>query len=79
MNNTTEMNQNISETYYSMEYWFSVFGDVYALDVANIALIPIGLIGAILNSLALIVLRDGSFNLPFYTYLRAYTCCSFVY
>jgi hypothetical protein len=76
MNNTTELNKNTTESYYSLEYWLSVFGSIYALDVANVALIPIGIIGAALNILALLVMRAENFNLPFYTYLRAYTYCS---
>jgi hypothetical protein len=76
MNNTTELNKNATESYYSLEYWLKVFGSIYALDVVNVALIPIGIIGAVLNILALIVMRAENFNLPFYTYLRAYTYCS---
>jgi hypothetical protein len=77
MNNTTELNNNqTTEIYYSLKYWYSVFGSLKSLDIVNITLIPIGVIGAILNVLALIVLRADSFNLPFYTYLRAYTYCS---
>jgi hypothetical protein len=42
----------------------------------DLSLIPIGVIGILLNILALIVLRSNKFTIPFYTYLRAYTIAS---
>jgi hypothetical protein len=76
MNNTTELDKNITGLYYSLEFWYSVFGSAYAKNIVNVALIPIGLTGAILNVLALMVVRADTFSSPFYTYLRAYTYCS---
>jgi hypothetical protein len=70
------MNNTTNETYHSVKYWYSLFGYVYAKNIVNVVLIAIGIIGAILNILALIVMRANTFNLPFYTYLKAYTYCS---
>jgi hypothetical protein len=71
------MNNTTNETYHSLKYWYSLFGYVYAKNIVNVVLIPIGLTGAVLNILALIVMRANAFNnLPFYTFLKEYTYCS---
>jgi hypothetical protein len=75
MNNTNNLN-NVTENYYPLEYWFSLVGSVYINNILPITLIPISAIGTILNLLALLILRADTFNLHFYTYLRAYTSCS---
>jgi hypothetical protein len=42
----------------------------------DLSLIPICIVGVVLNAISLIVLRSNRFNLPFYTYLRAYVLAS---
>jgi hypothetical protein len=74
MNNTTKIPVIF---FLSKEAWFEAFRPLIQQQI-DVSLIPICIIGALLNILALIVLRSDKFNLPFYTYLRAYTFASIV-
>jgi hypothetical protein len=79
MNNTsTIIGSNSTQgsvQYLSKKEWYNIFRSFIQQEI-DISLIPIGLTGVLLNVLALIVLRSDKFNLPFYTYLRAYTSAS---
>jgi hypothetical protein len=78
MNNTTIQSNTTQKPikYLSKNQWFEVYRSFIQQEI-DISLIPIGLFGVILNILALIVLhRSDRFNLPFYTYLKAYTSAS---
>jgi hypothetical protein len=82
MNNSTSIFNNTTTTaapsfYLSKKQWFAIFRSMPQQWI-DVSLIPLGIIGIILNILALIVMRSDKFNLPFYTYLRAYTCWSIV-
>jgi hypothetical protein len=69
MNNTTQI-------YHSLEYWYETLGSTVIQEVTYLTIIPIGIIGIILNILALFVLKSKKFNMSFYVYLRAYTISS---
>jgi hypothetical protein len=66
MNTTTNI-------HHSLDYWYKSLGSTVIQEIAFIIVIPIGLLGIVLNIFALYVLRSQKFNLPFYVYLRAYT------
>jgi hypothetical protein len=72
-NNITK---NESGPYFSIDFWYKLVGSNEIVEIFNVSLIPIGIIGALLNILALVVMRSDVFNKPFYTYLKAYTICS---
>jgi hypothetical protein len=76
MNNTTIFNSTVKpppgRPVLSKEQWYERFRSS-TQSILDVSLIPIGITGIILNILALIVLKSNRFNLPFYTYLRAYT------
>jgi hypothetical protein len=57
----------------TLEYWYELLGLSLIQDIIFLCLIPIGIIGILLNILTLFVLRSDKFKLTFYTYLRAYT------
>jgi hypothetical protein len=78
MNNTTIQSNTTQKPvqYLSKNQWFEVYRSFIQQEI-DVSLIPIGLSSVILNILALIVLhRSDRFNLPFYTYLKAYTSAS---
>jgi hypothetical protein len=72
MNNNTNSSENF---YPSKTSIFNMFRS-YKQQEIDVILIPMGLIGVLLNILALIVLRSDKFNLPFFGYLKAYTYAS---
>jgi hypothetical protein len=79
MNNTTIFNSTVKpppgRPVLSKEQWYERFRSS-TQSILDVSLIPIGITGIILNILALIVLKSNRFNLPFYTYLRAYVIAS---
>jgi hypothetical protein len=70
------MNNTANKSYYSLNYWYESLGSTLIHEIVYISLVPIGIIGILLNILALFILRSNKFRLSFYTYLRAYTICS---
>jgi hypothetical protein len=81
MNNSTPLNATTAAPFFGFylpkKQWFAIFRSMPQQWI-DVSLIPLGIIGIILNILALIVMRSDKFNLPFYTYLRAYTYWSIV-
>jgi hypothetical protein len=71
---TTNVTSNV--TYLPLEYWYEYYGSSWYQEIAFISFIPSSLVGFILNLLVYTILRDKQFNLPIYSYLRAYTICS---
>jgi hypothetical protein len=71
MNNSTVSIPSV--TYHSAIYWLTKFGSDRAQDIKLLTLLPIGIIGFILNILVLVVLRNKEFELSVYSYIRAYT------
>jgi hypothetical protein len=65
-----------NDTYHSLDQLFNAFGLTLFQEIVYFCLIPISIIGIMLNILALCILDSHKFTLPFYTYLRAYTVCS---
>jgi hypothetical protein len=71
MNNTTE--------YHSLDYWLDHYGSMWHQEITFLILLPIGLIGFILNLMALCVYQRREFEtMPIYDYLRFYTANSAV-
>jgi hypothetical protein len=64
---------NKNGEYFTLEHWYTSLGSTFVTEVIYVSLIPIGIIGILLNLFALLVLRSDKFNLPFYTYLRIFT------
>jgi hypothetical protein len=64
---------NNNSEYFTLEHWYTTLGTTFVIEVIYVCLIPIGILGILLNVFALLVLRSDKFTLPFYTYLRVYT------
>jgi hypothetical protein len=78
MNTTVEFNATQKPVEYNLskKEWFNSYRSFIQQEI-DVSLIPIGISGVLLNILALIVLhRSDKFNLPFFTYLKAYTSAS---
>jgi hypothetical protein len=82
MNNTTTVNYNTTKSPSLMHYrskveWFNSYRPIEQ-QWLDVSIIPMAIIGIILNILALIVMRSDKFSMPFYTYLRVYTFWSII-
>jgi hypothetical protein len=75
MNNIT-FYDNKTIIYQSIDFWFKSFGSQWYQEIIYLTLVPIGIVGILLNILVLVILRSDTFSLTFYTYLRAYTLTS---
>jgi hypothetical protein len=60
-------------TYLSLDTLFNMVGSTFYQEVIFLSLIPLGIIGTLLNIFVLVVLRDEEFRLPIHQYMRIYT------
>ena len=73
-----KMNSNLSnksEIFFPIDFWYNKFGSSMLLDSLHLyALLPLSLIGAVLNLLSFSILSQITFsNIVFYNYMRVYT------
>jgi hypothetical protein len=65
---------NNTKIYYSKDFWLNRVGSYWYQDVANLGIIPLCLIGMILNIISYLIFRGREFySLTIYEYMRVYS------
>jgi hypothetical protein len=72
--NSTLPGKNV--TYQSLESWLTRIGSSWTQEIIQMTLLPVGLIGFILNMVALVVLNGKDFKMNVYSYIRFYSVSS---